>query len=237
MRTITFPIVRLVSIILVLLSPTEGPAETLAIVGSTVIDVSNFGNGTADLEDAVVVIEGDLIVAVGPRSEVEIPSSARVLDAHDRFIVPGLTDGFAALNNQAYADAYLECGVTSIIAVSGGRRGPLAGDLHPSPNINRLESVGDGPGTLEEHFAVLEDLAAGGEKSRPDGRRMFWCSRRIPAKTFATYVRSRRSCWPAAWWSGRARGKTAAMRSSAQRAPGGTRSIDPGVAGPLRARR
>jgi len=52
--------------------------------------------------------------------------------------------------------------VTSIIAVSGGRRGPLATGLEPSPRVSRLESVGDDRGTLDEHVAVLEDLAADG---------------------------------------------------------------------------
>ncbi len=155
-------IVCLVSTILVLFSAAAAPTETLAIVGPTVIDVSNFGYGAADIEDAVVVIEGDLIVAVGPRSDVEIPPGSVVLDGRGKFIVPGLTDGFAALNNQAYADAYLECGVTSIIAVSGGRRGPLADDLRPSPVVHRLESVGDEPGSVEEHLAALESLAADG---------------------------------------------------------------------------
>jgi len=155
-------IVCLVSTILVLFSAAAAPTETLAIVGPTVIDVSNFGYGTADIEDAVVVIEGDLIVAVGPRSDVEIPPGSVVLDGRGKFIVPGLTDGFAALNNQAYADAYLECGVTSIIAVSGGRRGPLADDLRPSPVVHQLESVGDEPGSVEEHLAALDSLAADG---------------------------------------------------------------------------
>ncbi len=162
MHTIRLLAVCIVSTILVLFSAVAASMETLAIVGATVIDVSDFGTDSADINDAVVVIDGDLIVAVGPRSEVEIPPGARVLDARNRFIVPGLTDGFAALNNQAYADAYLECGVTSIIAVSGGRRGALAEDLNPSPIVNRLESVGDAPGTVEEHLAVLENLAADG---------------------------------------------------------------------------
>ncbi len=147
---------------LVFLSPIAGLAETLAIVGATVIDVGDFGSSDSDLSNAVVVVEDGTITAVGPRSEVEIPADARVIDARGWFIVPGLTDGFAALNNQSYAAAYLECGVTSIIAVSGGRRGPLATGLDPGPRVSRLESVGDNPGTIDEHMAALESLAADG---------------------------------------------------------------------------
>jgi hypothetical protein len=147
---------------LVFLGPAVGWAETLAIVGATVIDVSDFGGSESDLDDATVVIENGIITAVGPRSEVEIPADARVINGQDRFIVPGLTDGFAALNNQSYADAYLECGVTSVIAVSGGRRGPLAKGLSPGPRVSRLESIGDDPGTTAEHVAALEELAVDG---------------------------------------------------------------------------
>ena len=150
------------SLIVALLSPAAGSTQTLAVVGATVIDVSDFGRNAADLANAVVVIENGTIRAVGPRSEVEIPSDARVIDAEGRFIAPGLTDGFAALNNQSYAAAYLECGVTSIIAVSGGRRGPLATGLDPGPRVNRLESVGDEPGTTDAHLAALESLSADG---------------------------------------------------------------------------
>jgi len=155
-------VICIISLTLAFLSPAAGVTETLAIVGATVIDVSEFGSSDSDVVDAVVVIEDGIITAVGPRSEVRIPADARVLHAEGRFIVPGLTDGFATLNNQSYADAYLECGVTSIIAVSGGRRGPLATGLDPSPRVSRLGSVGDGPGTIDEHVAVLEGLAADG---------------------------------------------------------------------------
>ena len=64
MRKNRLLIVCLVPTILVLFSAAAAAAETLVIVGPTIIDVSNFGNGAADIEDAVVVIEGDLIIAV-----------------------------------------------------------------------------------------------------------------------------------------------------------------------------
>ena len=64
-------------------------AERLtAIVGGTVID----GNGGAPIADAVVVIDGARIAAVGPRSAVRIPDNARQIDARGRWIVPGLID-------------------------------------------------------------------------------------------------------------------------------------------------
>jgi imidazolonepropionase-like amidohydrolase len=61
---------------------------SLAIVGATVID----GNGGAPLKNAVVVITGSRIAAVGPRASTTIPSGAQTIDAAGAFVVPGFVD-------------------------------------------------------------------------------------------------------------------------------------------------
>jgi imidazolonepropionase-like amidohydrolase len=61
---------------------------TTALVGGTVID----GNGGSPIADAVVVVTGSRIIAVGPRSSVRIPADASQVDARGRWIVPGLID-------------------------------------------------------------------------------------------------------------------------------------------------
>jgi hypothetical protein len=63
-------------------------AETLAIVGGTLID----GTGAAPVADSAVVIRKGRIVAAGPRSKVKIPKHANVVDAKGKFILPGLWD-------------------------------------------------------------------------------------------------------------------------------------------------
>src|SRR5690242_6726013 len=59
-----------------------------AIVGGTVID----GNGGAPISDAVIVIQGNHISAVGPRRTTPVPAGANVIDASGRYIVPGFFD-------------------------------------------------------------------------------------------------------------------------------------------------
>jgi imidazolonepropionase-like amidohydrolase len=61
---------------------------TVAIVGGTVID----GNGGTPIADAVVLIKGARISAVGPRSAVPIPADASQIDARGKWIIPGLID-------------------------------------------------------------------------------------------------------------------------------------------------
>src|SRR5499426_3321038 len=60
----------------------------LAIVGCTVID----GNGGPPLPDAIVVVKGSRISAVGPRASVRIPDGATIIDAKDGYALPGFID-------------------------------------------------------------------------------------------------------------------------------------------------
>ncbi len=60
----------------------------MAIVGATVID----GNGGPPIPNAVIVIRGDRISAVGARGNVSVPRGATVIDAAGRYVVPGFID-------------------------------------------------------------------------------------------------------------------------------------------------
>jgi len=76
--------------------PPQARTEDLALVGATIVDVGHFGTSEHDLANAVVVLRGGRITAVGPRASVAIPEGARVIDLAGRYLVPGLIDGFAA---------------------------------------------------------------------------------------------------------------------------------------------
>ena len=69
-------------------APTTTPAEPVAIVidGSQVWD----GTGGPPVQDAVVVIKGDRIDAIGPRGAVTVPPNARTIDAKGKTVIPGL---------------------------------------------------------------------------------------------------------------------------------------------------
>ena len=148
-----------VAVLLALIGVVDAEVGVLALVGGTVVDTGDWGQSTVDIEDAVVIVEDGEIAEVGRRSSTAVPAEARVIDASGKFIVPGLVDGFAAINNQAYANAYLASGVTSIISVDGGRRGGLFLDADPGPRIHRLDSVGYERATLEEHLEATDRLA------------------------------------------------------------------------------
>src|SRR5947209_3301995 len=69
-------------------------------------------DGSAPLHDATVVIRDGKIAAVGPAAQV--PAGATVLDASNKFILPGLWDTHAHFEQWEWALAYLASGITSV---------------------------------------------------------------------------------------------------------------------------
>ena len=76
-------------------------------MGGTLVDVSNFGHSAHDIPNAVVVIRGGKTEVAGPAALVKIPRDATAIDYKRTYILPGLIDGFAGLNSQAQANAWL----------------------------------------------------------------------------------------------------------------------------------
>ncbi len=152
-------------LLLLLISVTvgaEAEADVIAIRNATVIDVGDYGTSEADIPDAVVIVDGARIAAVGRAGTVDIPAGASVIDARGGYLVPGLIDCFAAMNHQAQANAYLAMGVTTILGVESTRRGPLDLDSDPSPEIRRLGEVGYEAAPLADLLTTVEAEKAAG---------------------------------------------------------------------------
>lgn len=81
--------VRVLSLTMLLFAAPAAAADPVtAIVGATLID----GTGGAPVKDAVIVIDGRKIAAVGPRGRVVIPAGAREINGAGKFVIPGLMD-------------------------------------------------------------------------------------------------------------------------------------------------
>ena len=61
-------------------------AQTVAIVGGTLVDL----NGEAPIENAVIVVNGERITAIGSAADVEIPADAKQINAKGKYLIPGL---------------------------------------------------------------------------------------------------------------------------------------------------
>jgi imidazolonepropionase-like amidohydrolase len=95
----------------VVLGMAAGTAQdrVLVLEGGTLID----GTGRPPVADAVVVVEGQRIKAVGVRGQVSYPANANVLRLNGRTILPGLIDGHVHLRDYQ-VPMFLPYGITTI---------------------------------------------------------------------------------------------------------------------------
>ena len=76
--------------------------SALAIVGATLIDVRDGSHIT----DSTIIVESAHITAVGPAQSIRIPSRAGVIDAHGKYVIPGLWDMHTHIYNQRELDIF-----------------------------------------------------------------------------------------------------------------------------------
>lgn len=151
-------------------------AQVTALVGATVVNL----DGGAPMRDAVVLIEGERITALGSASEVQVPSDATVIDQSNQWLIPGLmnmhvhlglilpgkmaaelgneTDAALALRMASAARKILNAGVTTIRTPGDTRHAELALDR----SIRKGESIGP-----RIHSAGESLIITGGHGSEP----------------------------------------------------------------------
>ncbi|MEM9302862.1 MAG: hypothetical protein AAGE01_12155 [Pseudomonadota bacterium] len=185
---------------LIALPATLSAAEPVAFLGATVIPMTD--NDTL-LADHTIVVRDGLIEDLGPRSAVAIPSDARLVDARDHFLTPGLSEMHLHITvggPQAARDAgtlMIANGVTTAFNVGdafsldvpdlarefadGATLGPTLYTANvaygPNDNADAGRTVRNG----REATAYAERLAAAGY----DFLKVYWG---IPVLAFRQYV-------------------------------------------------
>lgn len=76
----------------------QQPAPVTAVRAGTVVD----GTGAAPIKNAVILVQGDRITAVGPN--VRIPSGATVIDLSEWTVLPGFVDAHVHLTGHIIGD-------------------------------------------------------------------------------------------------------------------------------------
>ena len=106
-----------------------GRSREIAITHVTLIDVST-GRSTPDM---TVIVSGDRITFVGHSNRIPVSSSGEVIDAHGRFLIPGLWD----MHNHALSDNRYVYSFPLLIAngVTGIRE---MGSNIPLDDVNRI---------------------------------------------------------------------------------------------------
>lgn len=119
------------------------PIPTIVLMNGTAID----GTGAPAISEAVLIIQGEKILAVGRHSEISIPSNAQIIDLHGGTILPGIInthvhEGYDERNLRAWAQA----GVTTVRDLGNGGPQPeifnLRDRLSKNPQNARLIAAG-----------------------------------------------------------------------------------------------
>jgi len=126
--------------------------QTKAIVGATVVDVTNGHS----IPNAVLVIEGERIAAVGPASAVSVPAGADVIHADGKWLLPGLMNMHVHLGLKlpgAAGDSLTnETDVEEVLRMAGNAR------LSLLSGVTTLRLVGEDHGT---DFALRRAIDGG----------------------------------------------------------------------------
>ncbi len=148
--TLLFPLVIPVS----MAAQSPVPATTTVLRAARLVD----GTGSAPIRDAVVVITGERITAVGSGSTVTIPANARVLDLGDVTLLPGFIDTHTHIIGRTLGDPQKDMegvkdypGYAAILGVENARKTLLAGftsiRVVGSPNFDDMalrQAISDG---------------------------------------------------------------------------------------------
>lgn len=129
-----------------------------AFVGVTVVTMADAGV----LADHTVLVSGDTIVAIGPRSSLAVPAGFRRIDGSGRWLMPGLIDLHVHLSAEADLAANLRHGVTTVLQMSG-RRGDSLDFLAFRDRIARGEVAGPRlvlSGPLFDVFGLARETTA-----------------------------------------------------------------------------
>ncbi len=144
---------RLLFLFCITISFSSSNAQNVkALVGGTLID----GFGGTPIRNSVIIIEGEIILAVGQQGTVEIPDNAEIISTEGMSVLPGLWDMHVHLMINGHSD-YTYWDITypplfeKVIMPSSAHQLLLAG----------VTSARDLGGPLKESLAVRDAINRG----------------------------------------------------------------------------
>jgi imidazolonepropionase-like amidohydrolase len=153
MKLVVRPVLAVLAMVLLGIAPNSWAAGQIkAIVGGTVVDVTNGRT----IANAVVLINGERITAVGPAETISVPAGAEVIHADGKWLLPGLMNMHVHLGLKlpgAAGDSLTsETDVEEVLRMAGNAR------LSLLSGVTTLRLVGEDHGT---DFALRRAIDSG----------------------------------------------------------------------------
>ena len=161
---------------------TANAAGNSVIVGGTVVDLE----GEAPIENAVILVEGERIAAIGASGDVKIPDGAEQIDAKGTWLIPGLMNMHvhlglvlpgkmkAELHNESEAALALRMAMNARESLQAGVTTiRLTGDLHHA-DLALMRAINKGQADGPRIFSAGQPLTiVAGHGSKKEGRKKF----------------------------------------------------------------
>jgi imidazolonepropionase-like amidohydrolase len=147
---------------------------TLALVGGQVLD----GYGGPPIRDGVVLVAGERIVAVGPKSEIAIPEGVKTISTEGMTVLPGMMDMHVHLMILGHAD-YRHWDLTYMPRFRDEIM-PIAAKQLLMSGVTTVRDLG---ARLEDILPVKERIAKGRSRGRAFSPRGRSCSGRRTRST------------------------------------------------------
>jgi imidazolonepropionase-like amidohydrolase len=137
------PVLPLLLLFLFLTAACHKPQPaTIAIIHATVIDAT----GAPPKPNSTILIDQEKISAIGPDSSLEIPSSARLIDATGKYLIPGLADMHIHLMGAGEPAGSREFILPLLIANGITTVRDMGGDVAQLKKLKKEIDAGDQPG-------------------------------------------------------------------------------------------
>ena len=98
-------------------APRRTASRPVVIAGGTLIDAT----GKSPIPNAVIILEGERIKAVGRKEEIAIPDKSEVINAKNKTVLPGFLDGHGHLED-FIGEIYLHLGITTCPDIQAMKR-------------------------------------------------------------------------------------------------------------------
>jgi imidazolonepropionase-like amidohydrolase len=145
------------------LADQQRPASvpTIVIKGGTLIDVQTG----RQINNSLIVVEGNRIRQVGIETEIKVPPESRIVDARNKWIIPGLMDMHAHVSGSRNLplELYLVNGVTTIRDPGGSLtllrliRQEIDSGKRRGPRLFFAGLILDGNPPLWPDFSIIAD--------------------------------------------------------------------------------
>ncbi len=116
------------------------------------------------LPDQTVLVKGSRIVAVGPAGTIAVPPGAKTIDGTGKFLMPGLADMHAHVNDRAALGMLIANGVTTVRNMWGTRitldwRAQIEQGALLGPTIHTAGPIIDGVPPIWDGSTAVKDAA------------------------------------------------------------------------------